>query len=66
MNGVSFQKDKIGVQLSMLQPTILPSEPNSILINLPKRDELLLRMVLALPKASRRGLVWMICDSSLF
>ena len=40
----------------MRAPTMLPLESMRILTNLPKRDELLLRAVLALPKASSTGL----------
>lgn len=40
----------------MLAPTIEPVRVRLTLISLPKRDELLLRSVLALPKASISGL----------
>ena len=40
----------------MRAPTMLPLGSMRILTNLPKRDELLLRAVLALPKASSTGL----------
>jgi hypothetical protein len=40
------------------------SPSNSIFMNLPKREELLLRSVLALPKPSRMGLDCMIFVSS--
>lgn len=49
----------------MCAPTIAPAGPNSILINLPKRDELLLRIVCALPKASMIGFAWIIFSSRL-
>lgn len=47
----------------MNAPAIWPDRVNSILINLPKREELLLRTVCALPNASRMGLAWSICFS---
>ena len=40
----------------MRAPTMLPLGSMRILTNLPKRDELLLRAVLALPNASSTGL----------
>lgn len=45
---------------SIVAPPMVPELVNSILTNLPKRDELLFRTVWALPKASRIGLVSMI------
>lgn len=44
----------------MLAPQIEPVASNPMRTNLPKRDELLLRIVWALPNASRIGLVAMI------
>jgi hypothetical protein len=40
----------------MEAPEILPLLPKLIEINLPKREELSFLVVLALPRASRRGL----------
>lgn len=48
----------------MLAPEILPSGAKLILMNFPKRLELLFRWVCAFPKDSRTGLAWMICRSN--
>lgn len=47
----------------MSPPANFPVPEKWVRINLPKRDELLLRTVLALPKASNTGLVCTICSS---
>ena len=47
----------------MPPPVIDPLLSKLIVINLPKRDELLLRRVLALPNASRIGFAARICCS---
>ena len=48
----------------MLPPTIAPVRLNLISVHLPKRDELSLRVVLALPNDSMSGLDLRICCSS--
>ena len=45
----------------MKAPAICPDRVNSMRMNLPKRDELLLRTVCAFPKASRIGFALKIC-----
>ena len=45
----------------MKAPAICPERVNSIRMNLPNREELLLRTVCAFPKASRIGLAFNIC-----
>lgn len=47
----------------MLAPAIAPEGEKKMRMNFPKRDELLLRIVCALPNASRIGLAWRICLS---
>lgn len=49
----------------MYAPAIWPVAVNSILMNFPKRDELLLRTVWAFPNASRIGLARRICSDKL-
>ena len=46
-------------------PTMAPVRLNLISVHLPKREELLLRVVLALPKASISGLLLSTCCSRL-
>lgn len=48
----------------MFAPAIAPEGEKKMRMNFPKRDELLLRIVCALPNASRIGLAWRICLSS--
>ena len=48
----------------MAAPLTRPLTSNSICVNLPKREELSLRTVLALPNASRRGLDSRTCASA--
>lgn len=47
----------------MLAPAIAPEGEKKMRMNFPKRDELLFRIVCALPNASRIGLAWRICRS---
>lgn len=49
----------------MKAPAMWPGRVNSIRMNFPKRDELLLRTVWAFPKASRIGLALKICCERL-
>lgn len=53
------------VHVSISAPASLPIGPKWIRINLPKRDELSLRTVFALPKASNTGFVWTTWSSRL-
>ena len=48
----------------MFAPAIAPLGLKNILINFPNRDELLFRIVCALPKASKIGFACSICRSS--
>lgn len=47
----------------MFAPAIAPLCEKKILMNFPKRDELLFRIVWALPNASKMGFAWRICCS---
>lgn len=60
---VSWFLKGTNLQDSISAPESLPMGPKWIRINLPNRDELSLRVVFALPKASRTGLVWTIWSS---
>ena len=53
---ISTTRERSSKYVSLLAPTMMPSAPSYCTATyLPKRDELSLRMVLALPKASSTG-----------